>query len=59
MHKSLFNEQMSSSEALTAFIKAVKSNPNDKDNLFQQYKQISDKIYAREAKLAAKGWIID
>lgn len=58
MFEDIFNEQMSSTEARTAFFKAVEGKTNAEIELiFSAYDKVLPAIYRRELDLASQGWM--
>ena len=60
MADSIFNENMSSSEARLALFSAVDGKTRDEiEALFAEYDKVARIISKREFKLAEEGWFID
>lgn len=60
MANSIFNENMTSSQARFAFFKAVDGKSKEEiEKLKNTYFEIMDVIMEREFKLADKGWMLN
>ena len=58
MNSSVFNENMSSNEARTAFFKAVEGKTKSEvEQLKIEYSRVLPIILEREQRLASEGWL--